>query len=98
MNENHGNSRLPVKRAAAPPPALWQQAAPVVARSAALIAAGLIGEWLLRAATRRALRLPLEPRKTARSKAVALRQNDRLPEGAIAISETIVMRRVIFRR
>ena len=44
------NTRLPVKRQQSLPPAVWQQAAPAVARGAALVVAGLAAEWLIRAA------------------------------------------------
>ena len=94
------NSRLPVKRTAGPP-VLWHRAAPALAQGAALIAAGVVAEWLLRSATRGAVRLPLLAWKRSqrpKSKAVALRQKDSLPEGGLAISETVIMRRVILRR
>ena len=88
--------RMPVKRQQAQPPALWQQAAPVVARGAALVAAGLIGEWLFRNAAKRAVQAPFSrPKKGG---AVAKRNDGGLPEGTLAVSETIVMRRVIVRR
>lgn len=90
--------QLPAKRAATTP-ALWRQAAPVVARGAALVAAGLIGEWLLRAAARNALRSPRPaPAKGRRSTAVVARPGDQLPEGIIAVTETLYMRRTILRR
>jgi hypothetical protein len=94
------NSRLPVKRAPAQPPAIWRQAAPVVARGAALIAVGVIGEWLLRAATRKAASMPFESRKADRKTKALTRQKqtEALPEGAIAMSETVIMRRTIIRR
>lgn len=82
--------RMPVKRDPQLP-ALWQQAVPVVARGAALVAAGLIGEWLFRSAAKKAVQMPFSrPRKTALAKQTA--------REAIAITETIVMRRVIVRR
>ena len=89
-------SRLLVKSDARPLPALWQQAAPVLARGAALVAAGVAAEWLLRAGTKRALTLPFSGKKVAKSRAVARRE--RAPAEIVAISETIVRRRVIFRR
>jgi hypothetical protein len=103
MNEN---SRLPVPRTPLLPaprpsrtPTLWQEAAPVVARSAALVAVGIIGEWLLRSVARSAL----EPARNGkhnsrRNKAVAKRRaND--DEGVVTISETVIMtRKVTFRR
>lgn len=90
------NSRLPVPRAAAPPPALWQQAAPVVARGVALVLAGVVGEWLMRSATRRAARLPFQARKPRKARALA-RRAEAPAKGSVAISETVVLRRVIVR-
>jgi hypothetical protein len=99
------NSRLPVPLKARPParrppmtPTLWQEAAPVVARGAALVAVGLIGEWLFRAAAKRAL-TPTNGRKSARkSTAVVPRPADELPEGTTVVSETYFIRRLIVRR
>jgi hypothetical protein len=101
------NSRLPVplkrslpaKRRAAYP-AVWQQAAPVIARGAALVAAGLIGEWLLRSFARNALYPPRANGKVARKDtALVPKREDELPEGTVAISETtVIMRRLIVRR
>lgn len=104
MDERH--SRLPVPLEARPParrasttPTLWQEAAPVVARGAALVAVGIIGEWLLRAATKRALSAPSTGLKKARKDtAVVHKPTDELPEGTIAVSETYFMRRIIVRR
>lgn len=87
--------RMLMKREQAQPPAVWRQAAPVVARGAALVAAGLIGEWLFRTAAKKALQAPFSrPKKGV---AVASKEGA-LPKGVIAVSETIVMRRVIVRR
>jgi len=94
------NSRLPVKRPAALP-VPWQQAMPALAQSAALIVAGVAAEWLLRAAARQAFQLPLQALLRPahpRSKAVALRKDGPLSEGGVAISETVVMRRIILKR
>lgn len=88
--------RLPVKREQAQLPTLWRQAAPVVARGAALVVAGFVGEWLLRTAAKKAVQAPFS-RGSRESRDLAKR--DREDSGAtIAISETIVMRRVIVRR
>jgi len=87
--------RFPAKREQPQPPALWQQAAPVVARGAALVAAGFIGEWLLRSAARKAIATPFS-RGSKEKRAVTKRDDPQ--DGRIAISETIVMRRVIVRR
>jgi hypothetical protein len=78
---------------------LWQQAAPAVARGAAFVAAGLIGQWLLRAAARRAFNgAPSPGRKAGKSRSL-VPANDGPAAGTIAISETVVMtRRVIVRR
>ena len=70
------NYRLPVKREPTPPPApLWQQAAPVVIRGAALVAAGVIGEWLLRSAAKKAVSMPFSGKK---SRAVVAKQRSPL--------------------
>jgi hypothetical protein len=101
------NSRLPVPIKRSLParrrsdyPALWEQAAPVVARGAALVAAGLIGEWLLRSFARNAINAPRANSKTARKEtALVPKSDDALPEGTVAISETtVIMRRLIVRR
>jgi len=101
------NSRLPVPVRAGLParrssvtPDLWQQAAPVVARGAALVVAGLIGEWLLRYFARNALNTPRAERKSSRKyMAVVPKPEESIPEGTISVSETtIVMRRLIVRR
>ena len=101
------NSRLPVPlrapllaRRSAATPALWQQAAPVVARGAALVAAGLIGEWLLRSVARNAFNAPrAEPKISRKSTALVPKSEEKIPEGTISVSETtIVMRRLIVRR
>jgi len=89
-------TRLPVKSNARPLPALWRHAAPVLARSAALVAAGIAAEWLVRSGTKRALSLPFSAKKPARSRALA-RKDGQLGD-IVAISETIITRRVIFRR
>ncbi len=90
-------SRLPVKRQPSPAPTVWRQAAPVLARSAALVAAGVIGEWLLSVAARRVLALPARRRKHP-ERGLAPRKAGTQPQGAVAVSETLVVRRVILRR
>jgi hypothetical protein len=92
---NDMNYRLPVKREPVPPPApLWQQAAPIVIRGAALVAAGVIGEWLLRSATKKAASIPFSAR---RSRAVARREEVARP-AVVAYSETVVVHRTIVRQ
>ena len=88
-------NRLPVKSNARPLPALWQQAAPVIVRGAALVAAGIAAEWLLRSGTKRALSLPFSGKKPAKGRALA--GKSALGE-IVAISETVVTRKVIYRR
>ena len=104
MNEH---SRLPVlrnpplpARRDARPPALWQEAAPVVARSAALVAAGIIAEWLLRSLARNALSDPRNGRsKPRKGTGLVTRASEPSSRGEITISETVIMmRRVIVRR
>ena len=100
------NSRLPVPARAALPvrrpaqtPDLWRRAAPVVARGAALVAAGLIGEWLLRSAARRALNGASAPKVSSAKNRSLVPSKGAPSEGIIAVSETVVMtRRVIVRR
>jgi hypothetical protein len=103
---NDRNSRLPVPAKAALPvrrtastPALWQQAAPVVVRGAALVAVGFIGEWLIRSAARRALNGTPPSGKNPRKRQSLVTRNETPAEGIIAVSETVVMtRRVVVRR
>lgn len=90
---NQRRYRMPVKREQAQPPALWQQAAPVVMRGAALVAAGFIGEWLFRSAAKKAVQAPFNRSK---KKTAVVKKEE--PRETIAISETVVMRRVIVRR
>ncbi len=90
------NPRLPVERPSAYP-TLWRQAAPILARGAALVALGVVAEAALTALAKGTLRLP-SLRRPAKSKALAAPRNGELPEGSYAVSETFVMRRLIFRR
>ncbi len=91
-------SRLPVKRVDAAP-ALWRQAAPALARGAALVVAGIAAEWLMRSVAQRALRGALvSGRPGPKRKAIASRNPESLPEGVVAVSETVVLRRVVLRR
>ena len=90
------NYRQPVKRAPAPPPALWRAAAPVVLRGAALVAAGILGEWALRSAARKAAGLPFSGKTSKRN--VPAPRKSAAPEAIVAVSETVVVHRVIVRR
>lgn len=101
------NSCLPVPRSSllpaqrtVQPPALWQAAAPVVARGAALVAVGLIGEWLLRSVARNAFTPPRNgSRKARKNTALVRREAEEPPRGTITISETLIMtRKVVVRR
>ena len=94
------NLRLPVKRAEPQLPAAWQQAAPVVARGAALVAAGIAAEWLMRLAARRAFSIPASSNKNRAggTHAVVPQSNAQIPEGTLAVSETIFIRRLFLRR
>ncbi len=90
------NLRLPVKRAPAYP-TLWKQAAPVLARGVALVALGVAAEVALTALAKGALRLPAL-RRPAKTRPLPARREEQLPKGSYAVSETVVMRRMIFRR
>ncbi len=91
-------SRLPVRRTVLPP-AVWQRAAPVVAQTVTMVALGVAAEVLLRSGARWALRLPsaLTPGGGKR-KALARGKGELLSSGGIAVSETLIMRRVTLRR
>jgi hypothetical protein len=93
------NPLLPVSRSVKPP-ALWQEAAPVVARGAALVAAGLIGEWLLRSFARSAFNPPRNGKaKSRKNAALVQRPAEGSAGGTITVSETVIMtRKVIIRR
>jgi hypothetical protein len=92
------NNRLPVPREPSPPPApLWQQAAPVVIRGTLLVAAGIVGQWALRNAAKKAVSMPFQAAKAGKPKPVA--NSPAQLDDVIAVSETIVMhRRLIIRR
>jgi hypothetical protein len=91
-------SRLPVKREPALP-TVWRQAAPVVVRGAALVAVGIAAEMLLRTLTKGAFDTASAARRkaTKKSRAVAKPQ-PALFEEIVAVSRTVVTRRVIVRR
>jgi len=88
-------SRMPVKREASTLPAVWREAAPVVVRGLALVAAGVAAEWLLRTGTRKAVAAPFSARK--RPKAVS-RREPQLLEEIVAVSRTVITRRIVPRR
>jgi hypothetical protein len=88
--------RLPIKR---PPlqPTVWSQAAPVLARGVALVALGVAAELALNTLARGAMRLPAL-RRSGKAATLPARRKRELPEGSYAVSETVVFRRLIFRR
>jgi hypothetical protein len=91
------NLRLPVKREVTLP-TTWQRAAPALARGAALVALGVAAELALSSLAKGALNLP-SLRRPSKSKALAARDgNGDLPDGSLAVSETVILRRLIFRR
>ncbi len=96
---SESNRNLPVRREPSQPPApLWQQAAPAVVRGAALVAVGVVGQWALRAAAKKAITMPFQTAKNGR-KTRAIASADDEAGSIIAVSETVVMhRRVIVRR
>ena len=90
------NLRLPVKRSPALP-TVWSQAAPVLARGVALVALGVAAELALNTLARGAMRLPAL-RQPGKATALPTRRKRELPEGSYAVSETVILRRLIFRR
>ena len=89
------NLRLPVKRSPAQPTVL-SQAGPVLARAESLVALGVAAELALNTLARGAMRLPAlrQPGKAV----VPANRKRELPDGSYAVSETVVLRRLIFRR
>ncbi len=91
-------SRLPVKGESNLPTA-WRQAAPVVARGAALVLAGIAAEWLLRTAAKGAVESSGIRRTRPSKKPQAVAHNDVvLFEEIVAVSRTVITRRVVSRR
>ena len=92
------SSRLPVKGAVLTP-AVWRRAAPAVVQGVAMVALGLAAETLLRTAASRAWRLPalLRPARS-KGRALPVRRGEISSVGSVAVSETVVMRRVTLRR
>jgi hypothetical protein len=89
--------RLPAKRQPDRLPATWQQAAPVVVRGLALVAAGVAVEWLLRNSARKAATASLPTVRPARTRAVS-RPEPQIFEEIVAVSHTVIRRRVTTRR
>ena len=87
------SSYLPAKRQPASLPAIWRDAAPVVVRGAALVAAGIAAEFLLRSMARGAIP------STGRKKPVtAVGTTTTLLEEVVTVSQTVVTRRLFIRR
>lgn len=89
------NTRLPVPRTLNQP-TVWRQAAPLLARGAALVALGVIAETAINALAKGAFGLPFSRKETGGQ--LPARSDGGLPEGTLAVSETVVMRRLILRR
>ncbi len=71
----------------------------MLARGAAVLAAGTLGQWALRSLLRQALRPPSARRSpTPDRKALPVRRAELAAEGGYAVSETVVMRRVTVHR
>lgn len=92
---NTPNYRLPVKREVQPPATLWQQAAPAVFRGAALVAIGVVGEWALRSATRKAVSIPFSGR---REKNPAVFKPQPAEGALVSYTETVIVQRTVTRR
>ena len=90
---NSLNYRLPVKHQPSPPPAVWRQAAPVVIRGAALVAAGVIAEWVLRSAAKKAVSSPFGGKPRKRSEVARP-----VASNLVSYTETIVVQRTITQR
>jgi hypothetical protein len=88
------SSSLPVKRQPSSLPAIWREAAPVVVRSAALVAAGIAAEFLLRSMARGAM--PATSRK--RSVAPPVPATTTHLEEVVTISHSVITRRLFIRR
>ena len=90
-------SRLPVKAEPVASPVRWEQAAPALARGAALVAAGLAAEWLLRYAARYARSSGKAPGRG--KKALVAGKARPLSADALTVTETVILqRRTVTRR
>ncbi|HEU5319490.1 MAG TPA: hypothetical protein VFX28_01720 [Methylomirabilota bacterium] len=76
-------------------PTVWRRAAPVLARGVALVALGVAAELALNTIAKGAMRLPALG--GAKAKPLPVKRKDSLPDGTY-VSETVVLRRLIFRR
>ena len=73
---------------------VWQPRVPRVVKGAAVMAAGTVGQYLVR----RAITNVLTGGRTRPSRAVRARQDDGMVDEAQIITETVMMRRVRIRR
>ncbi|MHB8375397.1 MAG: hypothetical protein ACYDEB_00365 [Dehalococcoidia bacterium] len=88
-----GGARLPAVRGAMPA-TLWQPRVPRVVKGAAVMAAGTVGQYLVR----RALVNMLTGGKQRASRAARAKGNDGMFDETQIITETVMMRRVRIRR
>lgn len=88
------SSHLLVKRQTASLPTIWREAAPVIARGAALVAAGIAAEFLLRSMARGAIPASARGKKQT---AIAPR-SAMFVEEIVTVSQTVITRRLIARR
>ena len=88
------STNLPVKRQPAALPAIWREAAPVVVRGAALVAAGIAAEFLLRSMARGAIPASARGKRAAVQAPAATA----LFEEVVTVSQTVVTRRLTVRR
>jgi len=86
-------SYLPVRRTPAGLPAIWREAAPVVLRGAALVAAGIAAEFLLRSMARGAIPTSLKTKQAPVPTTTAT-----IFEEVVTVSQTVVTRRLSVRR
>jgi hypothetical protein len=87
------SSYLPVRRQPASLPTIWREAAPVVVRGAALVAAGIAAEFLLRSMARRAI-----PATVRKKPVIAPAAATTLLEEVVTVSHTVITRRLFIRR
>jgi hypothetical protein len=91
-------SRLPAKRDPSPLPTVWQQAAPVVARGVALVVVGIAAELLMRTFANSALGSRSQNARPSKKSRDLVKPQTALIEEVVAVSRTVVTRRVVVRR
>ncbi len=92
--------QLPSVRNGREMPVVWQPPVPVaVVKGAAFVAAGTLAEILVRRMVRRAFdRPPKASRSNSRRKTAVVERDDPLPDDTQVVSETVLFRRIRFRR